>query len=124
MAVERKDQFSSDYFSHFHPSVLRVLFNLAHVAKSQGKEIAICGEMAADRYFPLVFLAMGISSLSMSPISIPIIKKIIKSGYIHEGDMMLKKMLVAKKNSQVIKILRDFMVDRYPHIFTETWNNN
>jgi len=33
-------------------------------------------------------------------------------------------MLVAKKNSQIIKIMRDFMVDRYPHIFTETWNNN
>jgi phosphoenolpyruvate-protein phosphotransferase (PTS system enzyme I) len=124
MAVERKDQYSSNYFSHFHPSVIRVLFNLAHIAKEQGKEISICGEMAADRYFPLVFLAMGISSLSMSPISIPIIKKIIKCGYIKEGDVMLKKMLVAKKNSQVIKILRDFMVDRYPNIFTETWNNN
>lgn len=124
MAVERKDQYSSEYFSHFHPSVIRVLFNLAHIAKEQNRELAICGEMAADSYLPLVFLAMGISSLSMSPISIPIVKKIIKSGYVNEGDVMLKKILVASKKSQIIKILKDFMDERYPHIFTKTWNNN
>lgn len=124
MAVERKDQYSSDYFSHFHPSVVRVLFNLAHIAKEQGKEIAVCGEMAADYYFPLVFLAMGMSALSMSPTSIPIVKKIIKCGYVHEGDVLLKKLLTAKKKNQVAKILKDFMDEMYPHIFTETWNNN
>lgn len=124
MAVERKDQYLSDYFSHFHPSVVRVLFNLSHVAKEHGKELVICGEMAADKYFPLVFLAMGISSLSMSPTSIPMVKKIIKTGFIHEGDAMLKKILVAKKREQIIKILKDFMFDRYPNIFIEERNNN
>ena len=124
MAVERKDEGSSEYFSHYSPPIVRVLFQLAHVAKERGKYISICGEMAADKYFPLVFLAMGINSLSMSPTSIPIVKKIIKSGYEKEGDYLLKKILMATDKYEVKDILRTFMTDKYPHIFSKEWNNS
>ena len=124
MAVERKDEGSSEYFSHYSPAIVRVLFQLAHVAKERNKYISICGEMAADKYFPLVFLAMGINSLSMSPTSIPIIKKIIKTGYAHEGDFLLKKILLATDKHEVKNILSTFMIDKYPNIFSKEWNNN
>jgi len=123
MAVERKDEGSSEYFSHYSPSIVRVLFQLAHVAKERNKYISICGEMAADKYFPLVFLAMGINSLSMTPTSIPIIKKIVKSGYAEEGDYLLKKILLATDKYEVKNILSTFMIDKYPHIFKKEWNN-
>lgn len=123
MAVERKDEGSSEYFSHYNPSIVRVLFQLAHVAKERDKYISICGEMAADKYFPLVFLAMGINSLSMTPTSIPIVKKIIKSGYKEEGDYLLKKILMATDRYEVKDILKTFMTDKYPHIFSKEWNN-
>jgi len=124
MAVERKDEGSSEFFSHYSPSIVRVLFQLAHVAKERNKYISICGEMAADKYFTLVFLAMGINSLSMSPTSIPIVKKIIKSGYEEEGDYLLKKILMATDRDEVKGILKTFMTDKYPHIFSKEWNNS
>lgn len=124
MAVERKDEGSSEYFSHYSPPIVRVLFQLAHVAKERGKYISICGEMAADKYFPLVFLSMGINSLSMTPTSIPIIKKIIKSGYEKEGDYLLKKILMATDRYEVENILKTFMTEKYPHIFSKEWNNS
>ena len=124
MAVERKDQFSSEYFSHYHPAIIRVLFQLVHIARERGREISICGEMASDPYLGLVFLAMGVSSLSMTPVSIPIIKKIIRSGYVKEGDDLLRKILLSSEKEEVVKILKEYMTDRYPNVFTSEWNNN
>ncbi|HNW82708.1 MAG TPA: phosphoenolpyruvate--protein phosphotransferase [bacterium] len=124
MAVERKDQFSSEYFSHYHPAIIRVLFQLVHVAKEQDREISICGEMASDPYLGLVFLAMGVSSLSMTPVAIPIMKKIIRSGFVSEGETLLRKMLLSSEKEEVVKILKEYMTNRYPNVFTSEWNNN
>ncbi|MBR6422037.1 phosphoenolpyruvate--protein phosphotransferase [bacterium] len=122
MAVERKDQFSSDYFSYYHPAVLRVINQIVTVAKAKNKPVNICGEMASDPYLPLLFLAMGIDALSMNPASIPIIKKIIKCGYLREGEEILSLMMAAKDREEVIDLLKRCMVDKYPNIFKKEWN--
>ena len=122
MAVERKDQFSSDYFSYYHPAVIRVINHIVTVAKAKNKPVNICGEMASDPYLPLMFLAMGIDALSMNPASIPIIKKIIKCGYLHEGEEILNLLLAAKDRKEVLNALKRCMVDKYPNIFKKEWN--
>ena len=122
MAVERKDQFSSDYFSYYHPAVIRVINQIVSVAKAKNKPVNICGEMASDPYLPLMFLAMGIDALSMNPASIPIIKKIIKCGYLHEGEEILNLLLNAKDRDEVIAALKRCMIDKYPNIFKKEWN--
>lgn len=123
MAVERKDQFSSDYFSHFFPSVIRVINHIASVANEAGKPVTICGEMASDPYFPLAFMAMGINGLSMSPAAIPIIKKIIKCGYLTEGKELLSMLLQAKDKQDVLMLIKSYMNDKYPNIFKKEWSN-
>ena len=123
MAVERKDQFSSDYFSYYHPAVIRVINQIVTVAKAKNKPVNICGEMASDPYLPLMFLAMGIDALSMNPASIPIIKKIIKCGYMHEGEEILNLLLNAKDRDEVINVLKHCMIDKYPNIFKKEWND-
>lgn len=122
MAVERKDQFSSDYFSYYHPAVIRVINQIVTVAKAKNKPVNICGEMASDPYLPLMFLAMGIDALSMNPASIPIIKKIIKCGYLHEGEEILNLLLAAKDREEVLSVLKRCMIDKYPNIFKKEWN--
>ena len=122
MAVERKDEFSSEYFSYYHPAVIRVINQIVTVAKAKNKPVNICGEMASDPYLPLLFLAMGIDALSMNPASIPIIKKIIKCGYLREGEEKLSLMMAAKDRDEVIELLKRCMVDKYPNIFKKEWN--
>ena len=122
MAVERRDQFSSDYFSYYHPAVIRVINQIVNVAKTKNKPVNICGEMASDPYLPLLFLAMGIDALSMNPASIPIIKKIIKCGYLREGEEILSQLLAAKDREGVVAVLKQCMTDKYPNIFKKEWN--
>ncbi len=124
LAVERQDKALSHYFSHFHPSVLRALYNLSHIARKYKIGLSVCGEMGGDPYFALLFMGMGIHSLSMSPISIPIIKKIIKTGYYEEGRELLNKVLMVNTEEELRSILEAEMESRYPNIFRKIWIDN
>lgn len=121
IAVERQDKSLSKYFSHFHPAVLRALYSLTHVAKKYKIGLTVCGEMGGDPYFTLLFMAMGINSLSMSPISMPIVKKIIKSGYLEEGKELLNKVLMVTTESEMRNIIENEMESKYPNIFRKMW---
>ncbi|MCK5808399.1 phosphoenolpyruvate--protein phosphotransferase [bacterium] len=121
MAVERHNKTMSEYFSHFHPALLRALYNLAHIARSYNIKISICGEMGADPHFTLMFMAMGITGLSMSAHSIPIIKKIIKNSYIFEGKELLNDALLVESVEEMRSLVHDYMAKKFPHIFYKTW---
>ncbi len=124
MAVERQDKALSQYFSHFHPAVLRALYNLSHIAKKYKIGLSVCGEMGGDPYFTLLFMGMGINSLSMSPIAIPIVKKIVRSGYLEEGKALLNRMLMTTSEMELREILEREMEERYPNIFRKAWIDN
>jgi phosphotransferase system enzyme I (PtsI) len=124
MAVERQDKALSQYFSHFHPAVLRALYNLSHIAKKYKIGLSVCGEMGGDPYFTLLFMGMGIHSLSMSPIAIPIVKKIVRSGYLEEGKALLNRLLMTTSEMELREILEREMEERYPNIFRKAWIDN
>jgi phosphoenolpyruvate-protein kinase (PTS system EI component) len=48
------------------------------MCRSYGKPVSICGEAAGNPKCAYLFMAMGIDSLSMTPSSIPVIKKVIR----------------------------------------------
>lgn len=123
-AVERQDKSLSRYFSHFHPAVIRAIDTIVKISDKYNIETNICGEMGGDPYLTLVFLGMGIHSLSMSPISIPIIKKIIRSGFYEEGRIMREKLLLCSTESEINSYLTDEMSKKYPNVFKEIWINN
>ncbi len=121
MAVERQDKSLSQYFSHFHPAVIRALNNLAKIADENGIEMSVCGEMGGDPFFSLLLMGMGIHSLSMSPMAMPIIKKIIRSGFHDEGRKLLERVLDVETNNELKEILETEMTSKYPNIFKKTW---
>ena len=43
----------------------------AEAGKALGKPVGVCGEAASDPLLALVFVGLGITSLSMAPVSIP-----------------------------------------------------
>ncbi len=124
IAVDRREKALSHYFSHFHPAVLRALYNLSHISKKAGIGLSICGEMGGDPYFTLLFMGMGVMTLSMSPIAIPIVKKIVRSASIEEGRAFLNRMLMVGSESELREKIEREMEERYPHIFRKEWIEN
>jgi phosphotransferase system enzyme I (PtsI) len=79
LAVDRSNEFVSYLYKPLHPSVLRLLKFIIETANREGKEITVCGEMAADPLSAIALLGLGLKKFSMNPIFIPRIKKALRS---------------------------------------------
>jgi phosphotransferase system enzyme I (PtsP) len=78
LAVDRNNPKVAPLYSPFHPAVLLTIQDIAAACRASGKPVSICGEAAGNPKCAYLFLAMGIDSLSMTPSSIPVIKKLIR----------------------------------------------
>ena len=67
------------FYNPFHPAVLRMIQQTVAAAKKAKIEVALCGEMAGDPLAITLMVGLEIDVLSMNQISIPRVKKILRS---------------------------------------------
>ena len=79
LAVDRSNEFVSYLYKPLHPAVLRLIRYVIQTAGKAGKDVTVCGEMAADPLSALVLLGFGLRTFSMNPIFIPRVKKALRS---------------------------------------------
>lgn len=79
LAVDRNNRKVAPLYEPLHPAVLRAVNQVISVAKTEGKWVGLCGEMAADPLCCAVLVGMGIDELSMGSFFIPVIKRMIRS---------------------------------------------
>lgn len=79
LAIDRVNELVSDLYNPLHPAVIRMIYQTVQAAKAANIPVAICGEMAGDPLAITLFVGMELDSLSMNPISIPRVKKILRS---------------------------------------------
>jgi phosphotransferase system enzyme I (PtsI) len=79
LAVDRDNRKVSSLYEPLHPAVLRAVAATVRTANAVGKPVTLCGEMAGDPVCSLVLIGMGLRDLSMSPLFIPAIKRLIRS---------------------------------------------
>ncbi len=79
LAVDRTNEIVSDLYQEFHPAVIHTISFVQRHAERAGIEVTICGEMAADTLAVPLLIGLGISNLSVSAVSIPYVKRIIRN---------------------------------------------
>lgn len=110
LAADRLSKEVAYIYDNFDPSVLRLINIIAEVCAKEGKKVSICGEMGGDTLAVIAFLSFGITELSMLPLFIPKIKKIIKK--IDTKDLKTVKagILKARNSTEVKKILNEYLL--------------
>lgn len=78
LAIDRVNEKISHLYQPLHPSVLRLIKYVIDVSHREGKWTGMCGELAGDEKAIPLLLGMGLDEFSMSSISIPRAKKIIR----------------------------------------------
>ena len=79
LAVDRGNRKVAPLYEPFHPAVLAALNHVIRAAKDKGKRVAMCGEMAADPLSTLLLMGMGLEEFSMESLSIPVVRKLVRS---------------------------------------------
>jgi phosphotransferase system enzyme I (PtsI) len=78
LAIDRVNEQVNYLFRSFQPAVLRLIRSVVSAADAAGIRLSVCGEMAADPMMTLILLGLGVRSLSMNPLSVPTIKRVIR----------------------------------------------
>ncbi|MBC3797191.1 phosphoenolpyruvate--protein phosphotransferase [Acetobacterium tundrae] len=80
LAVDRMNQNVAYLYDPFNPAILRLVRQVTNVSeKKTDCFTGMCGEMAGDPMAAILLLGLGLDEFSMSALSIPKIKKIIRS---------------------------------------------
>lgn len=75
LAVDRADEGLAGHYDPASPAVLRLLERTAVGARRAGREIAVCGEMAADPVLAALLVGLGFRVFSLTPAAIPVVKR-------------------------------------------------
>lgn len=89
------------------PAVLEALGMATAGARRQGVPVSVCGEMAGDPLGSLLLLGLGVDALSMTPASIPRVKRIIREFSIGEAENLWEKALGCHSAQQVRAVLTE-----------------
>lgn len=74
MATSRELGALADLLSPWQPAVLDLVATTAQAGVRTGKPVGVCGESAADPVMALVLVGLGVTSLSMAPSAVPVVR--------------------------------------------------
>ena len=114
LAVDRKNEKIAYLYEPAHPAVLRMIARVAEAARSRGIPCGICGEMAGDPLYTEILLGLGVTSLSMSPISLPVVRAEIASINLGEARFFAAEMLTKPTAGEISGQLRQRREARAP----------
>jgi len=106
IAVDRMNERISYLYEPLHPAVLRLIKNVIDASHRAGKWTGMCGEMAGDMAVAPILLGMGLDEFSMSSISIPGVKKVIRSLTINQAEEIADRALICETPEEIRKLTK------------------
>jgi phosphotransferase system enzyme I (PtsI) len=117
LAVDRSNEFVSHLYKPLHPSVLRLIKFTIEAAQRAGKDVTVCGEMAADPLSALVLLGFGLKKFSMNPIFIPRVKKALRAVEFRTVRKIVQEAIHMKTAQEVEEHIIEKVLTKHPRAF-------
>jgi phosphotransferase system enzyme I (PtsI) len=107
LAADRTNEHVASLYSAGDPSVLKLIKMVIDAAAKSNIEVCVCGEMSGDPLYTILLLGLGLRQLSMTPQSIPEIKKVIRTINIEEAKQVAQEALRFETARDVNNYLRE-----------------
>lgn len=117
LAVDRSNELVSYLYKPLHPSILKLIKFIIEAAQRAGKEIAVCGEMAADPLSAIVLLGFGLRQYSMNPIFIPRVKKALRSVEYKVVKNIVRRAMTLTTSQEIEEYIIEKILVKYPKAF-------
>lgn len=121
LAVDRVNEHVSYLYEPLHPAVLRCIRDVVEAGHRAGLKVAICGEMAGEPAYLWILLGLGLDEISMNPLSIPRVKKILRLSSFKEAKGLLEELSQMTSGSEIEQYVRSTMAQRFPEDFFEAY---
>ncbi len=112
LAVDRGNELISHLYNPMSPSVLALIKQVIDASHAAGKWTGMCGELAGDERATLLLLGMGLDEFSMSAISIPRIKKIIRNTNFEDVKALAEEALAQPTAQELMNLVNKFIEEK------------
>ena len=112
LAVDRGNDRISHLYNPMSPSVLGLIKQVIDASHAEGKWTGMCGELAGDERATLLLLGMGLDEFSMSAISIPRIKKIIRNTNFGDAKALAEQALEQPTAEDLMNLVNKFIKEK------------
>jgi phosphotransferase system enzyme I (PtsI) len=119
LAIDRINDRVNYLYEPLHPAVLRLIKQVVDVGHAAGIRVAMCGEMAGDPVCTMILLGLQLDELSMHPLAIPKVKKIIRGTTLKESKDLLAEVMTLRSSVEIRHYVEAFMKSRFPQELPE-----
>jgi len=118
LAVDRVNEQTADFYEPCHPGILRLIKMTVDAGHRAGIKVALCGEMSSEPTSALLLLGLGLDELSMSPLNMLQIKKLIRSVSLSDARVLVEKALTLSTGRDVETLTRTTLMELAPQILS------
>jgi phosphoenolpyruvate-protein phosphotransferase (PTS system enzyme I) len=115
LAIDRVNEHVNYLYDTLHPAILRLIRQVVHVGHAAGIEVAMCGEMAGDPLNIPILLGLEIHELSMNPLSIPVVKKLIRQVTMDECRSLTERAFQMQEAEGIHACLEGWLREHFPN---------
>lgn len=112
LAVDRGNELISHLYNPMSPSVLGLIKQVIDASHAEGKWTGMCGELAGDERATLLLLGMGLDEFSMSAISVPHIKKLVRNVSYQEVKALADEALQKPTAAEIEQLIQAFLAEK------------
>ncbi|OOF59790.1 phosphoenolpyruvate-protein phosphotransferase PtsI [Rodentibacter myodis] len=112
LAVDRGNELISHLYNPMQPSVLGLIKQVIDASHAEGKWTGMCGELAGDERATLLLLGMGLDEFSMSAISVPRIKKLIRNVNFQDAKALADNALQKPTAKEIEQLIEEFLAEK------------
>ncbi len=105
LVADRENDSLSEYYQPLHPAVLRLIHSVAAAARTTGRPLTICGEIAGDPAYTELLVGLGLRELSVAPGEILEVKDAIRKIDVARAETLASEALEAGSVAEVEALL-------------------
>ena len=116
IAIDRDNERVSYLYEPTNPAILHLIKNVVEAAKRNRIWVSVCGQMAGSPQYVPLLLGMGVHELSMVPMSLGAIRRIVRKLNMHEAEVAAEKALQCSKAQDALNISLELLKKIEPEI--------
>ncbi|MFH0810384.1 MAG: phosphoenolpyruvate--protein phosphotransferase [Pseudomonadota bacterium] len=113
LAIDRVNEQVAHLYEPLHPAMLRMVRQVVEAGHEAGIPVAMCGEMAGEPSYVPVLLGLGLDELSMNPLSIPKVKRIIRMAVTDECRDLVAELFKFSTSAEIKEYLQRAVAGRF-----------
>jgi phosphotransferase system enzyme I (PtsI) len=91
LVVDRGNERVANLYTGAHPAVIQLMRNVVRAGRRFHIPVSMCGELAAEPEYTMLLIGLGLRMFSVTPSSIPGIKRVIRAVEVSECERLARK---------------------------------